>query len=314
MVIAKGKGSFVWDGEGKQYLDFTSGISVCSLGHCHPRITEVIARQAGKLVHCSNYYINEHTPKLAQMLGERSFNGKFFFGNSGAEANEGMIKIARKWGFMNGDRHESSAWTTPSTDAHWQRLRRRGAPSTRRLRAMTCRASSSPTSTTSIVEKLINEKRSPYFWSGQGERRHPATKIHVGNPQTLRHPQPASSRDEIQCGMARTGTYFAYQRHGVAPDAMTIARRLPTDCRWDASSSAKLADVLKRKPRNIWRQSAYLGSRSRSPQHQGRAGHRQCPRAIPCLFSDEQDQEYERLHQGRQGGSDDRRRIGYGNG
>ena len=72
MVVTRGEGSYIWDGDGKRYLDFTSGISVCNLGHCNPRLTRVIAEQATKLVHCSNYYINEYTPVLAQKIAEHS--------------------------------------------------------------------------------------------------------------------------------------------------------------------------------------------------------------------------------------------------
>ena len=104
LAIVRGQGSYVWDLNGKQYLDFTSGISVCNLGHCHPAVTEAITRQASRLVHCSNYFINEHTPLLAQTLAELGIGGRSFFANSGAEANEGMIKFARRWGSQNGGR------------------------------------------------------------------------------------------------------------------------------------------------------------------------------------------------------------------
>ncbi len=250
MVIAKGKGSFVWDGEGKQYLDFTSGISVCSLGHCHPRITEVIAKQAGKLVHCSNYYINEHTPKLAQMLGERSFNGKFFFGNSGAEANEGMIKVARKWGSMNGGRYEiicmdnSFHGRTLATLAATGRAKYREGfgPDMQGFVFANFNDLQS-------VEKLINDKTVAILLEPvQGEGGViPATKeFMLGLRKLCDTHNLLLLADEIQCGMARTGTYFAYQRHGVAPDAMTIAKAiangLPMGC---FQVAPKLADVLK---------------------------------------------------------------------
>ena len=77
LAIVRGQGSYVWDLNGKQYLDFTSGISVCNLGHCHPAVTEAITRQASRLVHCSNYFINEHTPLLAQTLAELGIGGRF---------------------------------------------------------------------------------------------------------------------------------------------------------------------------------------------------------------------------------------------
>jgi acetylornithine/N-succinyldiaminopimelate aminotransferase len=210
----------------------------------------VIARQAGKLVHCSNYYINEHTPKLAQMLGERSFNGKFFFGNSGAEANEGMIKIARKWGFMNGGRHEiicmdnSFHGRTLATLAATGRAKYREGfgPDMQGFVFANFNDLQS-------VEKLINEKTVAILLEPvQGEGGViPATKeFMLGLRKLCDTHNLLLLADEIQCGMARTGTYFAYQRHGVAPDAMTIAKAiangLPMGC---FQVAPKLADVLK---------------------------------------------------------------------
>ena len=102
LVLTEGNGCTVKDVDGKEYLDFTSGISVCNVGHCHPTVTQAISEQAGKLVHVSNLYVNELQPQLAAEISTRSFNGRVFFANSGAEANEGMIKFARKWGSDKG--------------------------------------------------------------------------------------------------------------------------------------------------------------------------------------------------------------------
>ncbi|MFA5205956.1 MAG: aminotransferase class III-fold pyridoxal phosphate-dependent enzyme, partial [Lentisphaeria bacterium] len=104
MLITRGAMSWVWDGDGRQYLDFATGISVCNLGHCHPRVTEAIQRQAATLVHVSNLFYNENQPRLAAAIARHSFDGRVFFANSGAEANEGMIKLARKWG------HDQGKW------------------------------------------------------------------------------------------------------------------------------------------------------------------------------------------------------------
>ena len=98
LLLVKGEGSYVWDDEDNKYLDFASGISVCNLGHCHKKVTDAIVNQAQKLVHVSNLYMNENQPRLAKALVEKGFDGVAFFSNSGAEANEGMIKFARKWG------------------------------------------------------------------------------------------------------------------------------------------------------------------------------------------------------------------------
>ena len=102
IVFVRGQGSHVYDSAGNDYLDFAAGIAVCSLGHCHPAVTAAIREQAEKLVHVSNLYMNEVQPRLAQKLIEHGFDGTCFFCNSGAEANEGLIKLARKAGSEKG--------------------------------------------------------------------------------------------------------------------------------------------------------------------------------------------------------------------
>ncbi|MCH2176300.1 MAG: aspartate aminotransferase family protein [Lentisphaeria bacterium] len=105
LLLTKGEGAYVWDSKGKKYLDFSTGISVCNLGHCHPKVTKAIQEQAATLVHVSNLYVNEKQPLLAKKLSDYSNGGRVFFANSGAEANEGLIKFARKWGSTRG-RHK----------------------------------------------------------------------------------------------------------------------------------------------------------------------------------------------------------------
>ncbi|HPU97560.1 MAG TPA: aminotransferase class III-fold pyridoxal phosphate-dependent enzyme, partial [Candidatus Hydrogenedentes bacterium] len=89
------EGVFVWDADGRQYLDFFSGIAVCNLGHCHPAVTAALKKQADTLWHVSNLYLMENQIRLAELLARHSFAGRWFFCNSGAEANEGVIKLAR---------------------------------------------------------------------------------------------------------------------------------------------------------------------------------------------------------------------------
>ncbi len=98
LEIARGAGSRVWDFDGREYLDYGAGIAVCSLGHAHPEITETIAKQAATLIHTSNLYKTQPQALLAQRLVGLTGSGKVFFGNSGAEANEGLIKLTRKFG------------------------------------------------------------------------------------------------------------------------------------------------------------------------------------------------------------------------
>src|SRR5215469_10266708 len=104
LVFVRGEGTHVWDANGKPYLDLVAGIAVNVLGHCHPAIVQAIQQQAGQLVHVSNLYYNVRQIELAEQLGELSGGMRSFFSNSGAEANEGAIKLARKYGrvYKNG--------------------------------------------------------------------------------------------------------------------------------------------------------------------------------------------------------------------
>ena len=105
-TLVRGKGSRVFAENGMQYLDFTSGISVVNLGHAHPAVVEAIKGQAEQLVHSSNLFYNEPVGRLAKKLSQVGLGGKCFLANSGAEANEAMIKLARLWGSQNGGRYE----------------------------------------------------------------------------------------------------------------------------------------------------------------------------------------------------------------
>ena len=100
--FCRGEGCRLYDDDGREYMDFASGISVCNLGHCHPAVTAAVAEQAGTLVHVSNLFYNPVTPRLAEAIISKGFDGAVFFCNSGAEANEGLIKLARKFGSATG--------------------------------------------------------------------------------------------------------------------------------------------------------------------------------------------------------------------
>ena len=230
MVVTRGEGPYIWDGEGKKYLDFTSGISVCNLGHCHPRLTKVIAEQAAKLVHCSNYYINEYTPVLAQKIAEHSFGGRCFFGNSGAEANEGMIKFARKWGWLNGGRNEIICMDNSFHGRTLGTLAATGRTKYREGFGPDMQGFSfANLNDLDSVKKLITSKTVAVMLEPvQGEGGVlPVTRDFIcGVRKLCDENNLLLLLDEVQCGMARTGTYFAYERFGVKPDAMTIAKAI----------------------------------------------------------------------------------------
>jgi len=99
VVLTRGKGARVWDDKGREYLDFLSGIAVCNLGHCHPRVVTAIRDQARKLLHVSNFFYTEPQAELAALLTRHSFADRIFFCNSGAEANEAALKLARKYAY-----------------------------------------------------------------------------------------------------------------------------------------------------------------------------------------------------------------------
>src|SRR3989339_407722 len=106
LQVTRGAGKYLWDTSGKRYLDFFSGISVCNLGHCNPRVVKAITAQASKIIHASNHYYTKPMAEFAAALIESSFDGKVFISNSGAEANECAIKLARKWGSLHGGKYE----------------------------------------------------------------------------------------------------------------------------------------------------------------------------------------------------------------
>jgi acetylornithine aminotransferase/acetylornithine/N-succinyldiaminopimelate aminotransferase len=250
--IARGSGCRVWDGEGGEYLDFGAGIAVCSLGHAHPEITKAVTEQAATLVHTSNLYRTAPQAHLARRLVELTGSGKVFFCNSGAEANEGLIKLARKFGSESG-RHEIITFqnsfhgrTMAGISATAQEKIKKGfAPLLegfvhvpyRDLAAVT--AAIGPRTAAILVEAV----------QGEGG-------IHVATPEFLRGLREICDErdlllffDEIQCGLGRTGDWCGWRSldRGVQPDGVSwakgIANGFPLGAFW-ASSSRGLCDLL----------------------------------------------------------------------
>ncbi len=223
--FVRGEGAYLWDDEGREYLDFLCGISVTNVGHCHPRIVAAVREQSARLMHVSNLFYNEPAMRLAERLSRRSLGGKVYFCNSGAEANEAAIKLARKArpggdivsvhnAFHGRTYGALSATPQESKQAPFAPLVpgfRAVAPQPDALRAAI------DDSTAAVLLEPI-----------QGE-----TGVNVLNDELLRAARAACDEhgaalvfDEIQCGMGRTGTLWAYEQLGVIPDAITSAKAL----------------------------------------------------------------------------------------
>ncbi len=227
IVFTRGAGARLWDGEGREYLDFAAGIAVCSLGHAHPAVTKAIAEQAATLVHVSNLYLNTRQAELAQKLVTNGFDGVCFFCNSGAEANEALIKLARKWGSdkgryeiiaMNDSFHGRTLATLAATGR--SKYRKGFSPDMPGFQFADFNDLES-------VKNLITDKTAAVLLEPvQGEGGIlPADKEYLKALRALCDEKGILLLfDEVQCGMGRTGTLFAWQNFGVMPDALSMAK------------------------------------------------------------------------------------------
>ena len=249
-VLASGKGVTVRDVDGLSLYDFTSGIGVHNVGHCHPKVVKAIQSQAGKLTHSSNLFVNEPATKLAAKLVELSgLGGKVFFCNSGAEANEAAIKLARKWGSANGGRYEV---VTMRSGFHGRTLATLAATA-----QAWCQEGYDPLpvgfayadfNDIESVRAAVNERTVAIMLEPvQGEGGvTPATEEFMKGVRTLCDEKNLLMIcDEVQCGMGRTGTWFAWQGYDVKPDLFTLAKAIADGIPMGALvSNAKFADVF----------------------------------------------------------------------
>ena len=232
VALVRGKGCRVWDADGKEYLDFVSGLAVCNLGHCHPAVVAALREQAGKLLHVSNLYHIEPQIGLAKRLTENSFGDKTFFCNSGTEAVEAAIKLARKYSYKKyGEgRHEILSFdmsfhgrTMASLAATGQEKFHKGfQPLLSGFRYL-------PFNDAETVANAVTEKTCAVLVEpiqGEGGVHIPAE----GYLQDLRRICDANDLlllfDEVQVGMGRTGRMWAHEHFGVEPDAMSLAKGL----------------------------------------------------------------------------------------
>jgi predicted acetylornithine/succinylornithine family transaminase len=229
LALARGEGAWVWDAGGTKYLDFGAGIAVCVLGHCHPEVVRAVREQAGRLMHVSNLYYNEPQALLARQLSGMAFDGKCFFANSGAEANEGLVKFARYWGREQGRfeivcmRKSFHGRTLAMISATGQEKVRKGFdPLPQGFRHVdfldldAIRSAITETTAAVLVEPI----------QGEGGVRVPPDGALASLRRLCDEAGVLLLLDEIQTGMGRTGHFFAHQADGIVPDAMSVAKGL----------------------------------------------------------------------------------------
>jgi acetylornithine/N-succinyldiaminopimelate aminotransferase len=229
--FVKGEGCLLWDADGKEYLDFLAGISVCSLGHCHPAVVAAVTEQTERLMHVSNLFYTEPMARLAKRLSDSSLGGRVFFCNSGTEANEAAIKVARKHAHgrgiaapeivsFEGEFHGRSYGALSATP----KLSRNEAlgPYLPGFRAVpdndadALRAAVGPNTAAVLIEPIQGESG---VWPTSDEALVAAREAcdEVGALLIF---------DEIQTGVGRTGSLWAYQQTPVRPDVITSAKAL----------------------------------------------------------------------------------------
>lgn len=249
-TLIKGDGAYLWDSEGNRYLDALSGIAVCGLGYNHPAVTKAICEQAEKLIHCSNLYLIEPQQALGKLLVELSGMDKVFFSNSGAEANEAALKIARKFGQQKGITEPQVI--TADKSFHGRTMATLSATGNQKVKngfeplvsgfthvmynnIDAIKAAATPSTVAIMVEPV----------QGEGGINVPATDYLNQLRELCNANDWLLILDEIQTGNGRTGRFFAYQHNGILPDVVTTAKGLGNGVPIGACLAAgRAADIL----------------------------------------------------------------------
>jgi acetylornithine/N-succinyldiaminopimelate aminotransferase len=232
LAPVRGEGARLWDADGLEYLDFVSGIAVNALGHCPQPVADAISWQSHQLMHCSNLYYIEPQALLAKLLVENSDLDKAFFCNSGAEANEAAIKLARKYARLNGG-EEKFEIITALDSFHGRTLATvtaTGQPKYQKgFEPLPGGFKYVPFNDLGALEEAIGPSTCAVMLEPiQGEG-----GVNVPAPEYLERVAGLCQEhgallifDEVQCGLGRTGSFFAYEHYGVAPDILTLAKAL----------------------------------------------------------------------------------------
>ena len=235
ILFVRGRGAYLWDSQGKRYLDFLSGIGVNALGHNHPAIQAAIKRQAGRLIHVSNLFFHEYQAELARMLTLISGLDRAFFCNSGTEAWEGALKLARAFAQTTNKNGHKPKWRILAMENSFHgrtfgALATTGQPKYRApfVPLMPGVSFVKFNDVHDLQRKFDSSVCAVCIETIQGEGGIcPVTKEFLGLASRLTEQNGALLvLDEIQCGLGRTGRHFAYQHYGVTPDVVTVAKPL----------------------------------------------------------------------------------------
>lgn len=232
VALVRGKGSTVWDADGKKYLDFFSGLAVTNLGHCPPKPVYALSRQAAKLQHVSNLFYNDPQARLAELLVNHSFGDKVFFCNSGAEANEAAVKLARKYAkkkfgsgkyevitMTNSFHGRTLAMITATGQEKYQKGFEPLMPGFRYAKFGEMES----------VQEVVTDATCAVLVEpvqGEGGVRLPPRDYFKALREFCSERGLLLMLDEVQTGIGRTGRLFAYERYGMEPDVMTLAKAL----------------------------------------------------------------------------------------
>ncbi|MDD2720509.1 MAG: aspartate aminotransferase family protein [Gallionella sp.] len=231
--FVRGEGVWLWDGEGKRYLDGLSGIAVNTLGHAHPRLTTALSEQIGKMIHCSNVYQVREQELLADKLCSLSGMQEVFFSNSGCEANEAAIKLARMYGHKRGI--EMPTIIVMEKSFHGRTLATLSATGNRKVQAgfepLVKGFVRVPYDDLEAIRQLAKNNRDIVAVlvepiQGEGGIRTPDTSYLQQLRQICNEQNWLMMLDEVQTGIGRTGKWFGHQHTGIVPDVMTLAKGL----------------------------------------------------------------------------------------
>ncbi len=233
VTFVKGEGVWLWDDQGRRYLDALAGIAVCGLGHCHPKVTKTLCEQAGTLVHTSNLYHIEKQEELATKLASLSGMDNVFFCNSGAEANESAIKLARMYGHSK--KIDLPVIIVMEQSFHGRTMATLTASGNRKVQAgfepLLTGFVRVPYNNLDAVEQIAVHNKNvaavlvePY--QGEGGVNIPQVQYLQGLRKLCDEHDWVLMLDEVQCGIGRSGKWFAFQHSDIVPDVMTLAKSL----------------------------------------------------------------------------------------
>ncbi|CAM2941638.1 aspartate aminotransferase family protein [Rariglobus hedericola] len=253
LTLVRGSGSHVWDDQGGKFLDFTSGIAVSALGHCHPHWVASVQRQAGELIHTSNLFRNPNQGELARRLVGYAGPGRVFFCNSGAEANEGLLKLARLHGATKAGGEEGKCYKVICAKSAFHGRTFGGMSATpqekiqKGFRPLVPGFAFGELNNLASFEALIDDQTAAIFVEtiqGEGGVNSATTEFLLGLRKLCNQHNLLLMLDEVQCGVGRTGKFFAYEHAGVRPDAIGMAKGLgggfPIGAIWIGEKAADL--------------------------------------------------------------------------